>query len=83
MAETAIFGDFRTRFAICRAGHKLQNKYWNIKIGQELTSEMSKMWGNLKISQKLDLDLDLDKILKFQAYISNKQEILHKLDVVL
>ena len=42
---------------------------------------MSKMWGNLKISQKLDLDLD--KILTFQAYISNKQEILHKLDVVL
>ena len=42
---------------------------------------MSKMWGNLKISQKLDLDLD--KISKFQAHISNKQEILHKLDVVL
>ena len=44
---------------------------------------MSKMWSNLKISQKLDLDLDLDKISKFQAHLSNKQEILHKLDVVL
>ena len=35
------------------------------------------------ISQKLDLDLDLDQISKFQAHISNKQEILHKIDVVL
>ena len=33
------------------------------------------------ISQKLDLDLD--KISKFQAHISNKQEILHKIDVIL
>ena len=31
------------------------------------------------ISQKLDLD----KISKFQAHISNKQEILHKIDVAL
>ena len=47
---------------------------------------MSKMWGNLKmISQRLDLDLnlDLDIISKFQAHISNKQEILHKIDAVL
>ena len=62
----------------CRAGHKLQNKYWNIKIGQELASEM-KMWSNLKmlISPKLD------KISKFQVHIWNQQEILHKIDVVL
>ena len=37
----------------------------------------------MRQSQKLDLDLDLDKISKFQAHISNKQEILHMLDVVL
>ena len=29
-----------------RAGHKLQNEYLSIKIGQELTSEMSKEWYN-------------------------------------
>ena len=62
-----------------RAGHKLQNKYSNIKIRQELTSEMIKMWGNLKmfVSQKLD------KISKFQAHIWNQWEILHKIDEVL
>ena len=27
----------------CRAGHKLQNEWSNIKIGQVLTSEMRKM----------------------------------------
>ena len=32
----------------CRAGPKLQNEYSNIKIRQELTSEIRKMWGNLK-----------------------------------
>ena len=30
----------------CRGGHKLKNKYSNIKIRQELTSEMSKMSCN-------------------------------------
>ena len=63
----------------CRAGHKLWNEYWNIKIGQVLTSEMRKMWINLKmlVSPKLD------KISKFQVHIWNQQEILHKIDVVL
>ena len=32
----------------CREGSKLQNEYSNIKIKQELTSEMRKMRGNLK-----------------------------------
>ena len=27
----------------CRVGYKLRNEYSNIKIGQELTSEMRKM----------------------------------------
>ena len=32
----------------CRAGPKLRNEWSNIKIRQVLTSEMRKMWGNLK-----------------------------------
>ena len=58
--KNAYDADFRTHFAVfrcligppsgkitsdsCRAGHKLQNEYWNIKIGQELAYEMSKEW---------------------------------------
>ena len=32
----------------CRGGSNLWNEYSNIKIRQVLTSEMRKMWGNLK-----------------------------------
>ena len=32
----------------CGGDPKLRNEYSNIKIRQELTSEMRKMWGNLK-----------------------------------
>ena len=44
---------------------------------------MRKMWGNLKMLISQKLDLDLDKISKFQAHIWNKQVILNKIDVVL
>ena len=63
----------------CRTGHKLWNEFSNIKIRQELTAEMRKMWGNLKmlISQKLD------KISKFQAYIWNQQKTWHGFVILL
>ena len=38
----------------CRGGSKLQNEYLNIKMRQELTSEMSKMQCNLKFSNDHD-----------------------------
>ena len=63
----------------CRAGHKLQNEYSNIKIGQELTSEIRKMWGNLKML----ISQNLNKVSKFQAHMWNQHQNLHKIDVVL
>ena len=39
----------------CRGGPKLQNKYSNIKIGQEITSELRKIWGNLKFLHDHDI----------------------------
>ena len=63
----------------CRVGYQLQNEYSNIKIGQELTSEMRKMLGNLKIL----VSWKLDKTSTFEAHIWNQQQILHNIDVVL
>ena len=52
----------------CRAGHKLWNEWSNIKIGQELTSEMRKMWGNLKFLHDHDKFHNFTKSLKITHF---------------
>ena len=48
----------------CRRGPKLQSEYSNIKIEQELASEMRKMWGNLKFLHDHDKFYNFTKSLK-------------------
>ena len=51
-----------------RGGPKLWNEFSYIKIGQELTSEMRKMWGNLKFLHDHDKFSQLHQITCFGVY---------------
>ena len=52
----------------CRGGLKLQSEYSNMKMGQEITSEMRKMWGNLKVLNDHDKFDNLTKSLKITHF---------------